>query len=89
MRDWSDLNRLPFQRDSSEGDKGASSRLLGPSWGGGRRGEKTGSQWQSLSADRDLPTDPRKKKGTSHQFLTSLFISGGQLGVALDRKEGK
>lgn len=24
-----------------------------------------------------------------HHFLTSFFISGGQLGVALDRKEGK
>lgn len=30
-----------------------------------------------------------RENGASRHFLTSFFISEGQLGVALDRKEGK
>lgn len=33
--------------------------------------------------------DPWKGESSSHHFLTSFLIFGGQSGVALDRKEGK
>lgn len=56
---------------------------VGTKLGRGQRGEKTGSQWQGLSADRDLTTDPKKEKGTfplsSSPLSSSLEGSQGWL----------